>query len=212
MARSQPDVVRVSTPSDVVAAVIHLLGFVPAESIAVVCTHGPRRQLGLAMRFDLGVDGVAAMAASIDARVRREAPDGVLIALFTAAKPSERAMPHRDLVDRLHCLLGDLMVDAFLVTGDRLWSYLCADPGCCPPAGRQLDFQSRGALALASAYALAGKGVLPDREAVVQSVAYFGGPGGKAAHAGDDHRCARATRRARPSPSDGWRSAGCCPG
>jgi hypothetical protein len=85
-------------------------------------------------------------------------------------------MPRFELIDQLQDVVGDLVVDAFLVAGDRLWSYLCDDPRCCPPEGIRLDPQSPGALALAAAYALAGKGVLPDREAVVRSIDYVGDP------------------------------------
>jgi hypothetical protein len=128
------------------------------------------------MRFDLAdADAGGGLAAVIGTRVRLEEPDGVLLAVFTADRPGECAMPRRDLVDCLQDLLNDLLVDAFLLAGDRLWSYLCTDPRCCPPSGRRLDPHSSGALALASANALAGRGVLPDRDAVVRSIDYAGG-------------------------------------
>ena len=87
MTRSQPDVVRISSPSDVVAAVAQLLGFVPTESIAALCLHGPRRQLGLAMRFDLELaDDVEALR-GVDRRPRApRGADGVLFVVFTAPR------------------------------------------------------------------------------------------------------------------------------
>jgi hypothetical protein len=55
-----------------------------------------------------------------------------------------------------------------LSDGSHWWCY------CCPPdeAGELLDPSTPGATAVTAAYAMAGQGVLPDRAAVVRSVAY----------------------------------------
>jgi hypothetical protein len=59
--------------------------------------------------------------------------------------------------------------DAFLVTDERVWSYLCDDERCCPPDGKPRE-QTPQSLTLAAAHALHGDVVLPDRDAVVASV------------------------------------------
>jgi hypothetical protein len=65
--------------------------------------------------------------------------------------------------------------DALLVTDDRVWSYVCDEAECCPPEGRLRAKDSTGATTLAAAHALHGDAVLPNREAVVASVAAVGG-------------------------------------
>ena len=46
-------IVKISSPADILGVVPHRVGFHPAESIVVVCLHGPRRRDGLVMRLDL---------------------------------------------------------------------------------------------------------------------------------------------------------------
>lgn len=178
---SDPAVVRIGSPGDVVCAVEQMLGFVPQRSLVVVCLHGPRRRLGLAMRFDLDVgpdtardaDGSTALGDVVVARVRRERADGVLLLVYPA-DPVVGELPHRPLVERISGALDALVVDAVAVTDGRWRSYQCTDVRCCGPRGRPVDRDSAGATALRAAYALAGQSVLPDRPALVRSLSYAG--------------------------------------
>jgi Domain of unknown function (DUF4192) len=111
----------------------------------------------------------------VDSRFRREAANGVYLLIVTDALPVVGELPHRDLVDAVIDRLGLAVLDVVLVADDRWWSYRCQDPACCPPAGRAIDPHSRGATAVAAAYAFAGHGVLADRDAVVRSIGYDGG-------------------------------------
>jgi len=52
--------------------------------------------------------------------------------------------------------------EAWLVTDDRIWSYVCDDERCCPAEG-QVREQTPESLTLAAAHALYGDVVLPDR-------------------------------------------------
>jgi hypothetical protein len=63
---------------------------------------------------------------------------------------------------------------AFLVVDSEYWTY-CDDPTCCRPGPRALDPTAPGVTAMAAAHALRGRGVLPSREAVADSIAYDGG-------------------------------------
>jgi hypothetical protein len=175
MPRRSPDVVTISSPSDVICAVAQVLGFTPTESVVAVCTHGRRCRFGLAMRFDLDLASeIAPFVAAIDTRTRHENPDGVFIIVFADALPGGGDLPYRDLIARLTDRLGGLVLDVLLVAGHRWWSYLCDEPRCCGPDGTPIDPHSAGATALTAAYALAGQGALPDRDAVVRSIAYDG--------------------------------------
>ena len=50
---SEPARVRLSDPADLAAAIPYLLGFPPEESLVVISLRGPRKRIGLTMRWDL---------------------------------------------------------------------------------------------------------------------------------------------------------------
>jgi hypothetical protein len=172
MKRRRPDVLRISTPTDLIALVPPLLGFVPADSIVIVCLHGARRRVGLAMRFDLA-DAIELepFVEMVEARVGREVAESVFLVVFSPHAPTRGYLPYTPLVDALSDQLDELLLGAFVTSGDRWWSYRCDDPCCDPLSGTPIDLSGVGATAVAAAYALAGQGVLPDRAAVVRSIA-----------------------------------------
>jgi len=175
MTNRQPDVVRISSPSDVVCAIARILGFEPSDSVVALCTHGPRARLGLAMRFDLELARQPDwLVAAIDERIRHERADGAFIVVYSEASSSDGTLPHGGLIELLLDRTRDRALDVLLVAGGRWWSYLCEDSRCCGAAGTPIDERSPGATAIAAAYALAGQAVLPDRGAVVRSIAYDG--------------------------------------
>jgi hypothetical protein len=175
MTNPKRTVVRISSASDAICAISHLLGFRPRQSIVVVCLHGARSRLGLVMRFDIELDGdLMAVAANVEHRVGRENPDGVLVAVFSDAAPAAARLPHRDIVEAIGRAVGDLVVDAVLVVAERWWSYACDDASCCPAEGNVVDRSSPGATAMAAAYALEGQAVMASREAVVETISYQG--------------------------------------
>jgi hypothetical protein len=169
-ASSEPTVVKVGELNALVDAVPYLLGFMPAESIVVVSLHGPRERMQFAVRLDLVSpdcdDQVAQMFAG---RMGAAEADSVMVFVYTADEPTERGLPRRELVDRIVETMPMSVRDAFLVTEERVWSYVCDDEVCCPREGR-LREQTPDSLALAAAHALNGDAVLPDRAAVVATV------------------------------------------
>jgi hypothetical protein len=98
-----------------------------------------------------------------------------LVVVYTEAAHPLGDLPRRALVEELERAFPMPVRDAVLVTAERLWSYLCDDPRCCPPEGRRRDPDSPGTVAVAAANALHGTAVLPSREAVVASVAPVSG-------------------------------------
>src|SRR3954447_13801421 len=156
------DVVKLTGLDDIVAAVPHLLGFHPRESLVAVAMTGPRERLEFSMRVDLPAEGDEAQVAALCVRAMcRADAQRVLLFVYTDAGDPARALPHRALVDRITVELPMPVRDALLVTDDRVWSYLCTDPVCCPPAGRPRERDTTASLALAAAHALAGQSVLP---------------------------------------------------
>jgi hypothetical protein len=174
--RLQPDVVKISTPGDMVCAACQMLGFVPRNSVAVMCLHGERRRVGLVMRFGFELaEDPRALAASIGERVRHDEADSVYVVVFADGPSDAETLPHTELIGPIVRELGSLLSEALLTIGDRWWSYLCGDPRCCPAEGGVVDRRSPGATALNAAHAMRGQGILPSREAVVASIAYSGG-------------------------------------
>lgn len=165
--------IRLSGPAALVAAVPHLVGFVPAESLVVLSLRGAERAwVHLTLRFDLPPPAlVAELVADVAVRLVHDRADQAVLICYTEAK-GER--PGAELVERLGPRLaarGIVVRDAVLVRGGLWRSYLCDDPACCdgpqpvPPAPLQL----------AAANVYDGRSVLPDREALVASLRPVGG-------------------------------------
>ncbi|HEX3823409.1 MAG TPA: DUF4192 domain-containing protein [Mycobacteriales bacterium] len=198
MSKRSPEVVKISSPGDLVLAVSQMLGFTPTDSIVTLCTHGRRRRFGLTLRFDLEVGCVPdQLAAVLETRVRHQKADGVFVVIFGDGPVLDGVLPYREVADEVAARMGDLMLDVLLVADQRWWSYLCQDAGCCGPGGTPIDDQSSGATAIAAAYAFAGQVVLPDREALVASVAFDSDPGG--ARAAVEAALARQSRQGEPA-------------
>jgi Domain of unknown function (DUF4192) len=165
-------VVRLAGSGELAGALPRLLGFHPRNSLVVVCLHGPRRQVGLVMRFDLvGTDGAGRLAEVVAGRVGSEQPEAVAIAVFGDHPPDGVALPQTEIVEALDAVALPPILDTLLVVEDRWWSYRCTSESCCGVDGNRVDLTSPGATALAAACVLAGHGVLPDRSAVAGSIA-----------------------------------------
>lgn len=175
MPKQPSTTVRISSANEIIATVPRMLGFAPSNSLVVICVHGPRHRLGLAMRFELDFAAEGApFVADVAARVRHDGADAfVLVVYADVAEVDDADLPYAALIEDVNDALGDLNRSGYLVVGDAYWSY-CPDPRCCPPGPTPLTTDSPGATAMAAAYALNGAGVLPSREAVVASVAYAG--------------------------------------
>jgi hypothetical protein len=171
MSRNRPDVVRLSGPGDLVATIPHLFGFVPTESVVLLGLHGPRKRINLTLRLDLcPPEHDQVVAEDLARRVRCSEPDAVQIVVLTEAA-DDGGLPRRALASELGVAVRLPVMDALLVRAGRWWSYLCQDPTCCPESGTPVNPESDGATAMAAAHAMLGRSVLPDRDAVVRSVA-----------------------------------------
>ena len=171
MTSSSAPVLTVRSPNDLLVAAAYQLGFVPTESVLVICLHGRRGRVGLVMRFDLVPPAASRrFVDDVAARVVVQRPDRVVVAIFSAERVDGDGLPHAALVGDLLDSLDADVAGAFYVRQDRWWSYLCEDECCRRPGGMVLDFRSESATALGAAFAYSGHALLADREAVVQSV------------------------------------------
>jgi hypothetical protein len=167
MSNRRATVLRLGSPADLISTVSPLLGFVPSESLVVVCLHAPRGRVGLVMRFELAdVAQIDPFVAMLHERVNFEHADAVFVAIYTAEPTGDGDLPRAALVNAMVGRIDEVMPNAVLVSADRWWSYFDHDV-----IGTPLDAATPGATSVAAAYALAGQGVLPDREAVIRSVA-----------------------------------------
>ena len=180
--------VRIGSPTALLAVVPLLLGFEPGNSMVVIGTEPPRAEVRVTLRYNLPDPPDGRLAAEI---VRHAV--GVLAAQHIESAVAVGYGPEY-LVSPLAEALRDHSPQAGIAVTEllraeqfRYWSYICAEPGCCPPEGTPFDVRDHPA-ALAMMAASAEATVLASRDELVASLAPAGGEAGAAMH--------RATRRA----------------
>ncbi|GGN89731.1 hypothetical protein GCM10010112_74490 [Actinoplanes lobatus] len=170
------------TPSDLLAALPFLLGYHPRDDLALVGLRG--RELDFGACLDLPPpDRCAETAREVAGAVARQRPDAMVIVGYG---PPRRVTPVVLSVAEALRAAGVRIDDVLRVDDGRWWSYLCEDPGCCPPQG--LPCPPPDSVIAASATYL-GRVALPSREHLVAQVAAVRGPARRA--------MAAATERAR---------------
>jgi hypothetical protein len=169
--------VSISAVEDLACALPHLLGFHPVESLVLVAMSAGGGELTFTMRLDLPEpEDLAPVVEMCAARMEAAEADSVLAFVVTESPGLEPALPGADLVEALQRELPMPVRDAFLLRAGRIWSYLCPDPGCCPPDGRPIDHTSSVATTLAAAGVVAGRPVYAGREDVVREAQAVDGP------------------------------------
>ncbi|MGY1916602.1 DUF4192 domain-containing protein [Blastococcus sp. SYSU DS0973] len=177
--RSDRPEVRISDPGEVAAALPHLLGFHPSESVVLIGLGGPSGgRVGLTVRGDVPPAGDGAATARLLAcSLRTDDPAAALVVVVSEVAdelddeldegPAPGAgLPHRSLVHELVLALAAVDVpvrDVLLVRRGRWWSYDCPHPCCAPSAGTPLP---GGVSVLAAASVRTGQVVAADRRAL----------------------------------------------
>ncbi|WBB78367.1 DUF4192 domain-containing protein [Micromonospora sp. WMMD882] len=193
--------ISVRSPADLIAAVPYLLGFHPADSLVVLALRG--RRIVFAARADLPPSGADAgpVARHLTAVIRRQSAEAATIIGYGPAARVTAA------VDALRHAVGETsitVVDALRVGDGRYWSYVCADPGCCPPEGTPYDAAASQVTATA---VFAGQVALPDRAALTARVAPVTGPAREAMRAATAQARARLGELLRSVPPEELSSA-----
>ncbi|MGY2065734.1 DUF4192 domain-containing protein [Blastococcus sp. SYSU DS0619] len=169
--------VRIADPGEVAAALPHLLGFHPRESVVLIGLGGPSGgRVGLTVRGDIPPAGDGAATARLLARsLRTDDPVAALLVVVSEADDDRTGpdmglpgaeLPHRPLVHDLVLALAAVDVpvrDVLLVRRGRWWSYDCPHPCCAPAVGTPLP---AGVSALAAASVTTGQVVAADRSAL----------------------------------------------
>jgi hypothetical protein len=166
----RPARVRLTSPAEMAAAVPHLVGFRPEESLVVISLRGPHKRIGLTMRFDLPAPTYDEhFAGEVGARLEADGASHALLACCTEAQGDQPHLPRAELIARIRLDVdgrGIALMDALLIRRGRWWSYLCDDAECCPLDGTVVD----EAVDVAAAHALVGRAMLPNRQALVDSI------------------------------------------
>lgn len=161
---SQP--IRLTGPTGIVAAVPQMLGFEPDESVAVLCLEQPRGRVGPVCRIDTAEIRHPGAVEQLLAVAERYADTVAVVCYHAGPRPAEL-----DSLLRAFDAAGTPVAGVWSVTGgmirasDDADSYL-ADGGT-PVAGDDDPEVS----SLRAASALGGRRILPDRAALVASVA-----------------------------------------
>ena len=168
-------VARLTSPADIVAVIPSLCGFVPQESLVAISLQGPRKRVGLTMRFDLdwAVDDPVSAAQEVAERLALDDAERLVLVVFSEAVATD-GLAWSGLVDAVQdaCEQQEMLLEeAVLVARGRWWSYLCSG-ACCPPAGTPIAAEPSEALRLVQAErVLQGRAVLASRDELAASVA-----------------------------------------
>jgi hypothetical protein len=129
---------RVNSPASLLAAIPITLRFQPNEpSIVVLGLTEPRSKVGVSLRYGIASPDDAGMiarhATGILAAQRIKAACAVGYGAGTLVTPVADALRAK------FAETGIAVVEFLRAQDGRYWSYLCADPGCCPPDGTTYD-------------------------------------------------------------------------
>lgn len=191
---SDLDRLTLRSPDALLAALPYLLGFHPDESAVLVWLSAGR--LLVTQRLDLPTDEelMPAWHAAVWSHAGARTADELVVVVVSASEVDPRVL---DALVGVADERGIHVRDVVLQQGDRWWSLLCSDADCCPPAGRTID--AGVASEVGAEFALLGRAPMPDRDAVVGSMAA-------------DPESAAAVARIRPRARSGralerWRDA-----
>lgn len=166
---------RLHEPGELIAAVPHLLGFRPVESVVIVAVHGGgrRRRLGVVARADLPApEDVDAVVEGCAARVVPTGPAEVAV-IVVASGPDDGEQPRLDVADAVR----EAFTRRGIAVPSRLWVPQIATGApwrCYPPC------DCRGAVAptedspLAAAAAWLGQVTYASRDELEASLAPAG--------------------------------------
>lgn len=213
----QTPTIRLGPGPELAAAVPHLLGFPPQESLVVVALTGARtHRVGVTLRVDLPPVGQeAALAAQIVYSLRPVGPSAVVLLTFTEAPDDEPpgsvpVLPGQELlaeVEEALLLAGIEVCETLLVRSGRCWSYDDAQACSVPGPGMPLP---GGTSSLAATAAFSGQVLAADRDELVRRLEPVGGADARdvaeaCAAAGAEHAARLADRGREHTIAVSWR-------
>lgn len=189
------EVIRISSPACLLAAVPVLLKFEPTEpSIVVLGTVPPRSTVALTLRYDINGPHCAEMIGKHSADIL--AAQGIKTVHAVGYGPGDLVTPVADALRAQFTEAGITVRDLLRVQESRYWSYICTDPGCCPPEGKAFNLKAHP---ITRKFA---NRVLSSRDALAGTVAPVTGDAAdsmRQATRAAEKRAARVVRRANRS-------------
>lgn len=178
------------TPDNFAAALQHLIGFVPSQSLIAVALssgeNGEPVRVTLTQRIDLprSPQDNAVVAGHVVDAMSKYASGAVLLAVYSErdqetgvrGEPTDQ-LPYAALVDQV---IGDLddqgisTQEAMLTNGGRRWSYGCTDPVCCPAEGNAIPWAVKSQIA--AEFAVAGAVSVGSRSDLEMELAHVDDP------------------------------------
>jgi Domain of unknown function (DUF4192) len=180
--------IQISDPGELIETVPYLLGFHPRESLVLIGFAGAAesggaggvsgtQQIQVTIRLDLP----DLLPGSLDAQtlqplgevLRRAESAAMAAVLVTDSVPGDPRrsgvlLACRDVVAVAMNEAGIEVLDVLVATERRWWSLCCEQAGCCPSEGHE---RVLGCSAAAAQATFAGLVALPDRQAMVASLA-----------------------------------------
>lgn len=156
------------TPDAILAAIPHMLGFYPSQSLVVMGLSGRPGKVRVTFRYDLPDPPDCVLASDIaEHAVAVLRQQRLRLAVLVGYGAPALVIPVLAMaMDALEANRIELR-EALRAEGGRYWSVLCDDAACCPTDGRPFDPGSHPAAAVMAA---AGLAALPDRAALSRSL------------------------------------------
>jgi hypothetical protein len=165
--------VRIGSPTSLLAVVPGLLGFDPGQSIVVIGTEPRTARVRVTLRYDMPDPPRPKVAAALARHaVSLLTAQGVTSVAAVGYGPDAAVSPVAAALRERAAKAGIAVTELLRAQDGRYWSYVCADPGCCPPEGTPFDIADHPA---AHALRAAGGQVLADRAALAATIAPVGG-------------------------------------
>lgn len=161
---SAPSTLQAHGPRALLQAIPYLLGFHPADSLVVVGIGADT--VRVTARLDL--DDLAhqdSIRHTMDVLARGNS-ESVIAVVYDDAVVASTPLPWAALLPQVldaATAAGCVLMDMFLVSAGRWWSYACEGPQCCPDAGGSVADPTT---AFAAAATVAGLSALPSRAAL----------------------------------------------
>jgi hypothetical protein len=169
-AQQHHQAVSVDSPAAMLAVIPHLLGFTPTNSLVIAGGRGARHRIDVTLRFDLpdppdhGIsEAIAGQAVSVLTH------QNFTTVVVIGYGPGELVTPVTDTLRDAFAGTSLQVRDILRVEDGRYWSYVCSNPGCCPPEGVPFDPGTHPASAILAE--LSGRQVLASREQLAASIA-----------------------------------------
>ncbi len=165
---TEPQILTVREPRDLVALVPYRLGFVPQDSLVLVSLRADRSHVGLVLRIDLSdvVTGGPQVLHQLTEYLTDDAARRAVAVLYDSA-PQHGKPVWLGQLEQILLAAGVDLVDAWHVDERHFRSLLCTGSACCPPRGWPLqDLQaavvSAEMVALGVSPAASRQALLPD--------------------------------------------------